>query len=47
VKDYSFYIALTYGASAIGLLLLGLQSYRAMKRAKAEVESLRRKRKGD
>lgn len=46
MKDYSFYIAVTYAVSGIGLLFMAVQSYRAMKKAKAETEALRRKRKG-
>jgi heme exporter protein CcmD len=47
MKDYSLYIAVTYGLTALALLLLAAQSYRAMKRAKRDAAALRRARKGN
>jgi len=46
MADYTFSIALTYGISGFGLLVLGLLSYRAMKKTETEAANLRRMRKG-
>ncbi|UTW59239.1 heme exporter protein CcmD [Kordiimonas sp. SCSIO 12603] len=43
--DYSFYIAVTYGISAVALLLLAGLSYRRMKASNAKVAELRSRRR--
>jgi len=43
--DYTLYIALTYSVSGFSLALLGVFTYRAMKKAETEAAHLRRMRK--